>query len=875
LTDQLDHLASVLADRYKIERRLGEGGMATVYLAEDVKHDRKVALKVLKPELAAVLGADRFVQEIKTTASLQHPNILPLFDSGEVEGFLYYVMPYIEGETLREKLNRETQLGIDEAVKIATEVADALDAAHQRGVIHRDIKPENILLHSGRPMVADFGIALAVSAAAGGRMTETGLSLGTPHYMSPEQATAEKDITHRSDVYSLGSVLYEMLTGEPPYMGNSAQQIIMKIVTDTPRPVTELRRSVPPNVTATVAKSLEKLAADRFESAAKFAAALSNPAFTVPTTHTTATTPREAPAPRARDWRSIAAVAAVAFALGALMWQVVGPGGSPDRRTMRFARTPSVALFSDPSGILAISPDGSRTAFVGIGPDGQQLFVHDLDQLDTRPVPGTTGAEEPHFSPDGQWIAFLDNVRLRRVPAAGGASVTVANVSGIQRGVSWAEDDVIIVSPVSIGGLLRVTVSTGVVDTLVWPERDSEIATYRWPELLPGGRTVLFATGDAIESMRIMAYDIESGEVTYLLDGTRPRYSRTGHLVYVTSNGTLSVVPFDAARLSVGGSPSVIAQGVMVKSAGGAEYDVSDEGSLVYIHGGADASQLVMVDRRGAEELVSEESRNFAGVALSPDGDRLALTIVDEAATDVWLYDMSLETFSPRTFGGENVYPSWSRDGNHIVFSSDRSGRGRGLWRVRADGSGQPEPVYDVDSEQSVYEGVWSPDGEWFVFRYSGVTTSRDIMGFAVDGDSTPIPLVRTEFGERAPALSPDGRWLAYSSDESGQSEVYVQEFPGPGGKWLVSDQGGTEPRWSRDGRELFFRTSTHFMSAVVQTTPVFRLLELRELFPDSYLRQVQNRRYDVHPDGNHFLMVRGTHAAEIVQVVNWLGDVR
>ncbi|HXI22131.1 MAG TPA: serine/threonine-protein kinase, partial [Gemmatimonadales bacterium] len=254
-----ERLSQALADRYRIERQLGQGGMATVYLAEDLKHDRRVAIKVLKPELAAVLGAERFVVEIKTTAALQHPHILPLFDSGAADGFLYYVMPYVEGETLRDKLNREKQLGVDEAVRITSEVADALDYAHRHGVIHRDIKPENILLHDGRPMVADFGIALAVSAAAGGRMTETGLSLGTPHYMSPEQATADKDISNRSDIYSLGSVLYEMLTGEPPHMGTSAQQIIMKIIAETAKPVTALRKSVPPNVAAAVARALEKL----------------------------------------------------------------------------------------------------------------------------------------------------------------------------------------------------------------------------------------------------------------------------------------------------------------------------------------------------------------------------------------------------------------------------------------------------------------------------------------------------------------------------------------------------------------------------------------------------------------------------------------
>jgi len=269
---------------YRIVREIASGGMATVYEAEDLKHERQVAIKVLRPELAAVLGADRFIREMKTTAKLQHPHILPLFDSGEAEGLLFYVMPYIEGETLRDKLNRETQLSIDEAVRITTEVADALDYAHRHDVIHRDIKPGNILLHEGRPLVADFGIALAVSAAAGGRTTEAGVPLGTPHYMSPEQATAEKDLTHRSDIYSLGCVLYEMLAGAPPYTDTSAGQIIRRIVTDEARPVTDMRKTVPPNVAAALAKSLEKLPADRFESAHGFAEALADPTFTTPTT---------------------------------------------------------------------------------------------------------------------------------------------------------------------------------------------------------------------------------------------------------------------------------------------------------------------------------------------------------------------------------------------------------------------------------------------------------------------------------------------------------------------------------------------------------------------------------------------------------------
>ena len=325
-----ERLNTALSGRYRIERQLGQGGMATVYLAQDLKHDRKVAVKVLKPELAAVLGAERFVVEIKTTAALQHPHILPLFDSGTADGFLYYVMPYIEGETLRDRLNRENQLGVEDAIRITTEVADALDYAHRHGVIHRDIKPENILLHDGRPMVADFGIALAVSAAAGGRMTETGLSLGTPHYMSPEQATAEKDITARSDIYSLASVMYEMLAGAPPHSGGSAQQIIMRIITDTARPVTDLRKSVPPHVAAALTRALEKLPADRFDTAKAFAAALKDPHFSV----ATASAAHAAPAGRVRPWMIGAGVAA-GLLLGVAGGMLI-PGGGTATRDLTF-----------------------------------------------------------------------------------------------------------------------------------------------------------------------------------------------------------------------------------------------------------------------------------------------------------------------------------------------------------------------------------------------------------------------------------------------------------------------------------------------------------------------------------------------------------
>jgi len=362
-----ERLESALAGRYKIERKLGEGGMASVYLAQDVKHERRVAVKILRPELAAVIGAERFLSEIKTTANLQHPHILPLFDSGEADRFLYYVMPYIEGETLRDKLDREQQLGVDEAVRIARDVADALDYAHRKDIIHRDIKPANILLHEGRPVVADFGIALAISAAGGGRMTETGLSLGTPHYMSPEQASADRDLSARSDVYSLGCVLYEMLAGQPPHTGPSAQSILVRILTEDPRPITDVRRSVPPNVAATITKAIEKLPADRFETAKQFMEALEDPGFTYEPSTRAVRTPAAARvvtepstrSPGVRRWLPWAVAAVLALIAG---WGWLRPDAPPRVRRLAMVLDSAGAAFG-PS--VVISPDGSRVVYVG------------------------------------------------------------------------------------------------------------------------------------------------------------------------------------------------------------------------------------------------------------------------------------------------------------------------------------------------------------------------------------------------------------------------------------------------------------------------------------------------------------------------------
>ncbi len=856
MSDAIGRLGAALAERYRIERELGQGGMATVYLAEDLKHKRKVALKVLKPELAAVLGAERFVQEITTTAALQHPHILPLFDSGRTDGqtdgrteYLYFVMPYVEGETLRDKLNRETQLGIEEAVRIASEVADALDNAHRHGVIHGDIKPENILLHDGRPMVADFGIALAVSAAAGGRMTETGLSLGTPHYMSPEQATADKEITARSDIYSLASVLYEMLAGNPPHVGSTAQQIIMKIISEPAAEVTKYRKSVPPNVAAALAKALEQVPADRFESAARFAEALQNPAY------------RSGAVPAGtrlvRRWNpvSIAATAVAVVMTGVAAWRWTRPAPEPSvlRYSMRLAAGEELSSIASVLGRrLALSQDGSQLAYVGSGgPSGlSKLWLRKRDELHANPLSGTDEARRPVFSPDGSRIAFFGADQSLWVVGIGGAPPRRVNEQDFSAsGAEWGRDGYIYGArrrqgPGSPVGLIRICEDGGPVEAITTLDSVRRERTHQWPLALPGGRGVLF------------------------------------HIVLGF------VAPFDQERLEVTGPAHAILDGVGV-TALGVELAISDRGTLMYVSGTTGfAAQPVWVDRQGRAELIDPEwtyptASLYSTVALSPDGSRLITSQSDATGQHLFVKQLPRGPNMQLTFAGSvNSRAFWTREGREILFVSDRSGVNQ-VWRQVADGSAPADSVAATPAN----EGLLSPDGEWFIYR--GIAGDRHIYARRTGGDTAVIVVARSERGEDvAPSLSPDGKWIAYVSDESGRNEVYVRPFPDASRmKSQVSTSGGIEPRWSRDGKELHYRNEAdQLVSATVAASGAsFVVSERRELFSmNDYLpANVYQATYDVTPGGQRFILGKrvvaggGMAFEQVIVVENFLSELR
>jgi serine/threonine-protein kinase len=899
-----ERLRTALADRYRLERELGQGGMATVYLAEDLKHQRKVAIKVLHPELSAVLGGERFLSEIRTTANLQHPHILGLIDSGECDGLLYYVMPFVDGETLRARLERERQLPVKDAVRLATEVANALEYAHRRGIVHRDIKPENILLQDGQVLVADFGIALAVSQAGGTRMTQTGLSLGTPSYMSPEQAMGEKTITARSDVYALGAMTYEMLMGDPPFGGSSAQAIVSQILTAPPRPIRAFRPNVPETVERAVLAALEKLPADRPESAKAFAAALAGEgALEARATAPTQVLPSAA-RPSVRRWPLVlGAVAALALAALAGAAASSGLRPAPPRRTLRapLALPRAQAMELGRTGTnLALSHDGSMLVYAAAAGDGPLLWLRHRDRLDAIPLGGTstttsgTSAINPVFSPDGRRVAFNAGSELElRVAEIDGGSVTTLARAGIGStgGLAWGDDGWIYYD-VGPTGIWRVRDAGGPPELVMPLDTATNEVGFAWPEALPGSRWLLVRArrDNSPEGYEIVAYDLERRARHTLGKGTVARYLAPGLLVIVRADGVLTVARFDERTGRLVGNPVPVLEGVRSKLLGSTDIALSRNGVLAYVRGLSSAItvQGTWVGRDGSiapiEPALSFMPGANRGLALSPDGRRLAVDVLGGQTVDLWVRELPSGPFTRLTFDGlENTRPSWTPDGRDVLFLRN-AGRGiSSVWKQRADGSAPAESVYA--SRMSIFEAMITADGRWLVFRANPRGGDGDILGLRLDQPGVaPVPLVDSRFQESHPAVSPDGRWIAYTSQETGRSELYVRPFPGTNqGRWQVSSEGATAPRWSRDGRELFFLTMTgDLMTAPVTGAPTFAAGAPTRLFGGvgtTYMNGLATPYYDVSTDGRRFLLMRingrTDDTEQLVLVDGWLDEVR
>ena len=890
-------LTDALADRYTFERELGQGGMATVYLAFDIKHDRKVAVKVLRPELGAVIGAERFLAEIKTTANLQHPHILGLIDSGDADGLLYYVMPFVEGETVRDRISREKQLPVADAIRIATEAASALDYAHRHGVIHRDIKPENILLHDGSALVADFGIALAVSTA-GTRMTETGMSLGTPHYMSPEQAMGEREITARSDVYALGCVLYEMLTGDPPFTGSTAQAIVARVVTEHPRSLTSQRHTIPPPVEAAVLTALEKLPADRFGTAAEFAAALGDPNFASRAT-IAAGMPSHAGGVPARFRTLFGALGAVSVLLAALAaWGWFRP--KPPAPVIRYSMglPPDQAMRQGVLGInIAISPDGSRIVYVGPGEGGDQLWVRERNRLDATPLAGTVGASNPYFSPDGNRIAYSagGNVQLKVVSVSGGPPIALSTPGGGSGGGgAWGPDGWIYFdSPL---GLSRVQADGGNPELFIPYDSAAGEIGHAWPSALPNGKGLLYRSRRNLDptDFDIVAFDFKTRGRHVLTKGLLARYVEPGYLVFLRADGAVLAAPFDQDHFKLIGPAVPLFEGVMTKPFGSADFAISPTGTLAYVPGlvssAGGVAEAVYVTREGGvtplNPPVSFNPSANRSLSLSPDGTRIALDVVGAASPDIWIKQLPAGPLSRLTFDGLGVGPAavdtrrTIRALPHVVGQ-----RAPSVWKKRADGS---------TAAELVWRGTRSGDRRGLALRRRPLADLSNQPEPMATGTSmlygpgaTPYPprSSRDRSMSRARHSRPMASgWLTPRTSRR-QDEIFVRPFPNTNaGRWQISTRGGSAARWAHSGRELFFEApSGDLMVVTITPGPTFAPGEPRLLFPNGGAFWGSNivPYYDLTPDDKRFLMVRlaavnqAPGAGQLVVVDNWDEELR
>jgi serine/threonine-protein kinase len=854
-------LSNALSDRYRIERELGAGGMATVYLAEDVRHRRRVAVKVLHPELSAVVGPERFLKEIELTASLQHPHILPLFDSGNVDGQLFYVMPFVEGETLRARLEREGQLSIEDTVRIATQVADALEYAHRHGIVHRDVKPENVLLHDGHAMVADFGIALAVRNAGGDRLTMSGISLGTPQYMAPEQAVGERTVDARADVYALAAVTYEMFAGEPPFTGPTAQAIITRLMTEHPRALTATRPSVTPGVEAVVLKGLERLPADRYASAAEFARALRTPSAIV------AASPI-----LARRSMAMWTLATIGIAGIALAW-IAGARFAERRATLP---PPSRLALLTPRLVtagqvmlqrqIAITPDGSTLLYVVVGSDGLPHLVKQplADPQPTMIAGVRPGLAAPIVSADGRsFIAMAAGERQAyRYPLDGGPGLPLSFPGGSSDFTDWDDRGTIWSTPRTGTGIFRL----GQGDSVGRPIARS--GALRLEQMLPGGRYAIVETQGTMQSSQPAVFDVETGELTPLgSDAVQEIHYAAGHLVYVLANGTLESAPFDADKRKLTGPAAVIATDVSISGAGVAQLALARNGTIAYI--AEEPQSLVLVDRAGAARPVIADRHNYHGPRFSPDGTRIAVDFTSESGRDVWVSSVSDGTLTRATFAGDGHDAAWAPDGRFITYLSTKS-NGERIYRKRWSGSDAPDTLFS--SPALGYTGIWLHDGSGIVTVINDLrgNSGADIAFIENGGRGPARPLVASEFSESYPAVSPNGKWLAFASDQSGHLEVYAQSMTGDGDRVQISAGGGSEPNWSPDGSEVFYRTlgepEPKLMSATVRTAPSLAVTARRPLFTIADIVATQPHvGYDVSPDGKAFVMVKRTPAQRIV----------
>jgi len=872
---------------YEILEKLGEGGMGVVYKAQDTKLDRMVALKFLPPHLSAS-EADkaRFIQEAKAASAMNHPNICTIYSIDEHDGQLFIAMEFVDGQTLREK---RATTSMKQAIDIGIQIADGLAAAHEKGIVHRDIKPENIMVRKdGIVQIMDFGLAKLRGVS---RLTKEGSTVGTAGYMSPEQVQGQ-DADHRSDIFSLGVLLYELFTGQPPFCGEHETAIMYEIVNVDATPMSVVKPEIEPAIDGIVLECLVKEPAERYQSVAEVAKELrrfKRESSRSRATRTMATRQFEKPtgaenipavgpeqSTRRFFWPALSVVLAIAVLLFAWSpWHNTERGTNP---VMRFPiNLPLTAPLVGGASTVAISPDGKYFVYLALSSGNSKLFLRPIDQFSAQPMAGTDGANDPFFSPDGQWVAFFANGRLKKVSIFGGPPQDVCTVPGFMRGGWWSSDNSIWFGHLN-SVVYRVPSNGGTqAEATVMDTSHGEIS-HRFPQPLPDGKTVIFTVKynniTSFDDAVIVAENTDTHERKILIrGGSFARYVPTGHILYARGS-SIYAVPFDPIAIETKGPPLPVEEGGMLNPlSGDANYSVSLSGTLVYAplgsFSGLDAS-LMWIDRQGKIQPLLDTSRAYGFGNLSPDGQKLAMTI-RAANDDIWVYQLNRGTLTRITFGGGNSdYPVWTPDGKRVVYVSER-GKSIKLFSKPWDGSGVEEALGEsLDLDPISWESL-SPDGKMVAFGQHG-----DIWIMPLGDVKRPEKFIATPATEINPSFSPDGHWLSYISNESGQNEIYVVPFPHRGGKYQVSTSGAFYSRWQPDGKTLLYLSGSQVMEVDVRLSPSFDFSPPRKIIN---LPQTWNGFWDVSSDGKRFVVgaVRSGHVqpSQVNVVVGWFDELK
>jgi serine/threonine protein kinase/Tol biopolymer transport system component len=893
--------------RYEIRSKLGEGGMGEVYRAYDAKMNREVAIKILPSAFSADKDRlVRFEQEAQTAGALNHPNILVIYHIDTHDGSPYIASELLEGGTLRERMGG-VALPQRKAIDYALQIAHGLAAAHDKGIVHRDLKPENIFVtRDGRVKILDFGLAKLTGAAYSSQSqtevptrkvnTDPGTVMGTVGYMSSEQLRG-KNADARSDIFSFGTVFYEMLSGKRAFHHNSTPETMSAILKEDPPDLSTTNKTVSPALERVVHHCLEKNPEERFHSASDLAFAIEAISGTATNSGQTMSAPLSQIADRFSEKRSnvlrfwMASTVVLALALFALAAFVIlrrssKPETSPvarydvlplNKTGLSLIRTPAVTL----------SPDGSTLAFLANSEGVNRLYVRKRDDTEVKMIAGTENAFDAAFSPDGQWIAFIADFTLKKVPLNGPA-VSLTKV-GDARGLAWIGNDTLVYTPGATEGVFQISANGGAPRAITTVDQKKNERTHRWPQALPGGKAVLFTVGsldkpDDYDSANIETVILATGERRLLLQGaSMARYVPTGHLIF-GREGVLYAVGFDVDRLTVHGNPMAILTGVAGdKTTGAVHFSVADDGTLAYVPGSATSAtrSLVWVDKGGNQTPVDIPQEQFNDPRISPDGSRIALLQGSTGSGDVWIYEFARATFTRLTFTTTNATPVWSADSRNIYYVSitqvgaeDEST----IFRKPADGSHEAEAILSLNGRQYL-KGIL-PDGETALLDSELQTSKGSINRIMLRPDAQPTPVVNAPFNQYAAAISPDGRWLAYQSNESGRPEIYVRDLAETGGRWQISTAGGEEPHWSPDGRELYYRDSGFLLVVPIETRPAFQAGTPKNLFNEVVdFRSNSGETYDVDPRSGRFIMIRppkeDTSTAQVRIVLNWFNELR